>query len=360
MSARIGVVGSGWWATQAHLPSLQANPDAIIAGIADTDPVRRETAARAFGDPPTFPTLEGLLECELDGVVISTPHASHHPLAALALDHGLHVLLEKPMTIEPADAHDLVRRAEDAGVELIVGYPYHFNRQSLALRETIARGTIGRLEHVACLFASIVREFYRGNPHSYADTFGITVQVPDAATYSTPALAGGGQGQTQVTHSAALLLWLTGLTIESLAAFTADFDLQVDLADAVAVRFVGGAVGTLASTGGVAARQPELLEYRIFGDEGDVLFEPNEGLARIRTADGAVEHLPVLEPGARYPERAPAQNLVDVALGRAPNGSPPGIAVATVELIDAVYRSARDGTVTRPEAEITASGERVG
>ena len=52
MSARIGVIGCGWWATRAHLPALRANPDATIAGIADPDAENRERAAERFGVPP--------------------------------------------------------------------------------------------------------------------------------------------------------------------------------------------------------------------------------------------------------------------------------------------------------------------
>ena len=44
MTARIGVIGCGWWATRAHLPALRANPDAVIAGIADPDPANRQRA----------------------------------------------------------------------------------------------------------------------------------------------------------------------------------------------------------------------------------------------------------------------------------------------------------------------------
>ena len=52
MSARIGVIGCGWWATRAHMPALKANPDATIAGIADPNRQNRERAAERFGVPP--------------------------------------------------------------------------------------------------------------------------------------------------------------------------------------------------------------------------------------------------------------------------------------------------------------------
>ena len=140
---------------------------------------------------------------------------------------------------------------------------------------------------------------------------------------------------------AALLLWLTGLEVESVVALLANFELDVDLADAVAVRFTNGAVGTLASTGSVTPGQPELLEYRIFGKDGHALFDVNSGMASIHTREGQIEQLRSVSPESRYPEWAPADNLIDVVLGRAPNGSPPEIGVATVEFLHGMYRSSR-------------------
>ena len=344
MSARIAVIGCGWWATRAHLPALVANPDATIAGVVDPDAARRDAAVDAFGGPRAFATVEDLLDAvDVDGAIVAVPHVAHHAAAAAVLDRGVHALVEKPLTIDPADAHDLARRAEEAGVELIVGYPWHFSPQALELRDLLRGGAIGPIEHVSCLFASVVRELYRGNPEPYRDVLGYHLNAPGERTYADPAVSGGGQGQTQVTHAAALLLWITGLVPERVAAVISTFELEVDLADAVAVRFAGGAVGTIASTGSVSASQPELLEYRLFGERGDVLWDVNEGRAEVRHADGTRTELAVPEPAERYPEAAPADNLVDVVLGRAPNGSPAAIGVATVELVDAMYRSSAGG-----------------
>ena len=171
---------------------------------------------------------------------------------------------------------------------------------------------------------------------------GYPVNAPQAGTYSDPAVAGGGQAQTQVTHSAALLLWMTGLEVDSVAATVANFELDVDLVDALSVRFRGGAVGSLASTGSITGGHEEVLEYRLFGSEGHVLFDVNGGTASVHGADGQTEELAPLAAERRYPERAPANNLVDIILGRAPNGSPAEVGVAAVELVDAIYRSARE------------------
>jgi predicted dehydrogenase len=350
MTARIGVIGCGWWATRAHLPALAANPDAVIAGIADPDRLNRARAAERFAIPANrvyADAAEMLASADLDAVIVAVPHSAHAPVARAVLERGLHLLLEKPMTIRPPDAIALAALAEARGVELIVGYPWHYNRQVLAVRDAIADGRIGPIEYVSCQFASIVRELYRGNPEPYRDVLGYSVNPPGLRTYADPEIAGGGQGQTQVTHSAALLFLLTGLKPVSVAALTEPFELAVDLADAVVVRFDNGAIGSLGSTGSVLPGQDEILEYRIFGERGHVAFDVNEGSAAIHGDGGSVDRLAAPPVEERYPDWAPADNLVDVVLKRAQNGSPASLGVLTVEFIDAMYRAAREGRTVR-------------
>jgi predicted dehydrogenase len=341
--ARIAVVGCGWWSTEAHLPAIAGHPDAELTAIVEPDPIRREAAVARFAPREHYESVEQLLAAGgVDGAICCVPHHLHHRLAAPLLDAGLHVVVDKPLTIDPADARDLLARARAAGVELIVGYPWHYHAQAVVLRDAIASARIGELEYVHCLFASVARALYAGDPEAYRSVLGYTDAAPGAATYSDPAVAGGGQGQTQLTHSAALLLWLTGLRPREVAAWTAAFELPVDLADALAVRFEGGAIGVLGSTGGVLPRFEDLLEYRIFGREGHVVFDVMAGTAAICDADG-IEQLPEVAPEDRYPHLAPAHNLVDVVLGRGANASPGEIGVATVELVDAMYRASAAG-----------------
>jgi predicted dehydrogenase len=344
MSVRVGVIGCGWWATRAHLPALANDPDAVIAAIADPDPGNLERAGERFGVRARYPDAEAMLvAAELDAAVVATPHTTHAPVARACLDRGLHVLVEKPLTIDPGDAFELVARAQAAGRELIVGYPYHYVPQLGVLRARLAEGVVGRLELVVGLFASVVRELYRGHPEPYRDVLGYPLHAPGRSTYSDPALAGGGQGQTQVTHLAALALWLTGLTPAAVSAATGSFELAVDLADALAIRFAEGAIGSFASTGSVTSAQPEELELRIYGETGHVRVDAYAGTTAIATADGRVEQLPVTPADELYPESAPARNLVGVALGREPNGSPGQLGATVVALVDALYRSARSG-----------------
>jgi predicted dehydrogenase len=342
--ARIGVVGCGWWATRAHLPALEVNADALIAAVADPDAERRQVAADRFGVERTYASADEMLDAQqLDGVIVATPHRFHYEAARAALEHGAHVLVEKPMTIRAEDARELVALAHDRGRELVVGYPWHWNAHMLDLRAQLEAGAIGSIEHVSCLFASTARALYRGDVEALRDVLGYPMAAPGDATYSDPTLTGGGQGQTQLTHSAALLLWLTGLRPALVSAMIESFELPLDLVDSLTVRFDNGSLASLSSTGSMSPGYDDILEYRIFGSAGHMLVDPGQGIATICRRNEQPITLPPLPPEQRYLEDAPSRNLVELCTGRGTNGSPGEIGARVVELIDAMYRSAEGG-----------------
>jgi predicted dehydrogenase len=352
--ARIAVVGAGSWAVEAHLPSLAANPDADLVAVADPDPDARAFVGRHYEEVDLFESHDELLAATRpDGVVVATPHARHYEPARAALEAGAHVLVEKPLVLEPAQGRDLQRLARERGRELVVGYTWHFNGQSIALRDLIRSGAIGRIELASCQFASMVREYYRGDTEAYQPELEL-VRAPQSTTYSDPKLSGGGQGQAQVTHSAALLLWLTGLRPRRLSAFCEGFDLAVDLVDAVTIQFEGGAVGTVCSTGDRPSGHPDLLRLQICGTEGLVEFDVMAGSASVYLPGGGRRRLEPLPEAERYPHLEPAAHLVDVVLGRAANRSDAEIGCLTVELLDAMYRSSAAGGAVQTLDALTA------
>ncbi|MCL5275104.1 MAG: Gfo/Idh/MocA family oxidoreductase, partial [Chloroflexi bacterium] len=210
--ARIGIVGAGWWSTQAHLPSLAEYPAAEVVAIADLNPARLRAAGDAYGVERRYTDFRRMLDEErLDGVIVAVHHAAHYEVGREVLQRKLGLLMEKPMALRAVEARALQRLAEENGALLMIGYPWHFTPQHKQLRDLIAAGRIGRIQMVSNLYASMVIEFLRGRPEGYASVFNYPVTGPSPSTYSDPGVAGGGQGYLQVTHSAALLLWLTGL-----------------------------------------------------------------------------------------------------------------------------------------------------
>jgi predicted dehydrogenase len=336
------------------LPAIAASPDADLVAVADPDAEARAFVSRQY-DVELFESHEELLEATRpDGVVVATPHSRHYEPARAALEAGAHVLVEKPLVLSPGEARHLQRLARERQRELVVGYTWHFNRQSEELRELIASGAIGRIELASCQFASMVREYYRGDTEAYQPELKLA-RAPQSRTYSDPRLSGGGQGQAQVTHSAALLLWLTGLRPRRLSAFCEGFELEVDLVDAVAIQFDGGAVGTVCSTGDRPSGHPDLLRLQICGTEGLVEFDVMAGSASVSLAAGERQRLDPLPEAERYPQFEPARHLVDLVLGRAENRSGAEVGCLTVELLDAMYRSsAAGGAVQSLDAPVPA------
>jgi predicted dehydrogenase len=344
MTARVGVIGCGFWATMAHIPALVRDPRATVVALTDRDEQRLAAAAERFGVERTFTDAEQMFaETELDAVVIAVPHAAHYPVAKLALESGVHVMLEKPMVIEPEHGRELNAIARERGLELIIGYPRHYNKHATAVRDAIASGRLGRVEFVNCCFGAIVRELYAGRPEAYREAFGYTVNAPCADTYSDPAVAGGGQAQTNLTHAVALLLWMTGLEVSSIAAFTESFELDVDLVDVAAVRFTNGALASIGSTGSMLPGHDEILDYHIFCSEGHIVLDAECGRLAFHTASGVEVVEPLTERDEQFPDWGPTRNLVDVVLGEGPNLSSGDIGLAAVELIDGIYRSAAAG-----------------
>ena len=350
MVARLGVVGAGWWSTRAHLPAIVAHPDAELTAIADPVDEKRDRAASVFGPQRTYRDHREMLDNEtLDGVVIAVPHMAHYQVALDALEAGVHLMLEKPMVVESSHAARLLAESRERNLEIVVGYPWHYSGQVLAVRDWISSGEIGELLYVHSLFASIVWDLLRGEVDRVADAVGFTITPTGTDTYGDPAVSGGGQAIVQITHSAALLLFMTGLTPVDVFAYMENHDVRVDLVDALAVRFEGGCIGTIGSTGSTVRTQEELLEYRLYGADGHILFDVLTEQATLCRADGSVQRNPAhVAAGIRtydsvYPEDAPVNNLVDVVLGRDANRSPADLAAVTVGLLEAAYTSARTG-----------------
>ncbi len=356
-TVRVGVAGVGHWARTAHLPAVHAHPNAELAALADPDLSNLQRSQRRYGVDACFSDpFEMLASGDLDALIIATPHVFHYEIAVAAIARGLHILIEKPLVLDPADGRRLIEAAKVAGVEIVVGYTWHYNRQVLRARQWIAEGRIGSIHYVQSFFGSSPVNLYRGDPEAdvYAYGVGDAFDGPLRTTYSEPGLAGGGQGQTQLTHSIALLLFLTALEPERVAAFMERQSTAVDVVDALSIRFRGGALGVIGSTGAVTpVTHTDTLEYIIHGSAGHLHFDVMDGSLRLYTQGGTIED-PVLSEADRYPMSSPARNLIEVALGTGANGSPASFGQRTVEVLHAAYRSAEmDGSAMNVEGDAT-------
>jgi predicted dehydrogenase len=358
VKARIGVIGTGWWSTAAHLPALIGNPDADLVGIADLRPEVLRKAADHYGIGTTYTDYRELLDGhELDGAVVAVWHAAHYEVACAVLERGLHLLLEKPMVLRATDARELIRLAERRDRQIIMSYPWQFIDMSLRVHDVVAGGSLGRIHYVSNTFSSEPLYLYRGDDRADDPSMAAAYPVVGPGdVYSDPERSGGGQGHLQITHSAALMFFLTGGRAAQVTAMMNHLDVAVDVADAIAVRMEDGCLATVGSTGGVTHAAGK-LDLQLYGTEGWIDLDYIDGAGTIYHADGTVERLTcdsaayAGQPGsdcpgagASYPAHLPSVNLVDVILGRDRNRSPGTWGWRSVELLDAAYRSAgRDG-----------------
>ncbi len=109
---------------------------------------------------------------DVDAVVIGTPNALHHPQAMAALEHGKHVLLDKPMALDTAQAQEIADAAESAGRTLLVGHMWRYRDEVIATRDRIAAGSVGRPVRTR--------------------SYGIHAGWGPSGWFTDPALAGGG------------------------------------------------------------------------------------------------------------------------------------------------------------------------
>ena len=340
---RIGVIGAGWWATQFHLPSLKNYDKSHVAGLADVKPDKLGRAAEYYDIENTYQDHRELLASGVDGVVIAVQHAYHYQVARDALDAGVHVLVEKPMTLKASEAWDLVDRADRNNLHLMVGYTYQFTRHAEAAREIVQSGRIGDLQFVSGIFTSMVESFLRGKPQEYASVFKFPLTGPEEASYSDPKIAGGGQGMLQVTHAMGMVMRVTGLRAKQVFAFMENFDLDVDLADAFSYRLDNGAIGTMGSTGAVRPGQPSDQGFVYSGTKGLMRQDIMNGRLDAYFHDGTSEVFLDLAEEEVYPAHAPSRGLVDLILGEGENRAPGAQGARVVEFLEAGYRSAMTG-----------------
>ncbi len=134
---RIAVVGLGRVFERFHLPALRQRDDARLA-VWDQEAGRRAWARDALPGATVAADLTGLLEQRADALLLLTPPATHAALACRALGAGLHVFVEKPMALDPADAARMVEAATAADRRLQVGFTRRFRAPYRRLKERLA------------------------------------------------------------------------------------------------------------------------------------------------------------------------------------------------------------------------------
>lgn len=143
---RIGVIGCGGIANTKHMPAEKRNPAAELVAFCDIIEERAVKAREDFGTPEcaVYTDYRQLLQDKsIDAVLVLTPNNAHCRITVDALDAGKHVLCEKPMAMNYAEAKEMLAARDRSGKVLTIGYQNRFRPDSLYLKKVADEGMFG-------------------------------------------------------------------------------------------------------------------------------------------------------------------------------------------------------------------------
>lgn len=192
---------------------------------------------------------------ELDLVAIATSSGAHAEIALYCIDHGINVIIEKPMAMSMVDAERIIKRSEEKGVKVSACHQNRFNIAVQQMRQALETGRFGKLSH-----GSIHVRWNRNK--NYYD------QAPWRGTWAED----GGCLMNQCIHGIDLLRWMMGDEVDTIYGVTRqqqhDYLEAEDIGMAV-VTFKNGAVATIEGTTNVYPKNLEETLY-LFGETGTV------------------------------------------------------------------------------------------
>lgn len=144
---RVGIIGYGYWG-----PNLTRNfhelPTADLVAISDLNEERLKQATERYPQVTALRDYHDLFNLNLDAAVISTPPATHYNIARDCLNHGLNVLIEKPITLNSDQGRELVELAQQRGLTLLVGHTFRYNSAVRTMRQLIQNGELGDVYYI--------------------------------------------------------------------------------------------------------------------------------------------------------------------------------------------------------------------
>ena len=327
---RVGVVGLGYWG-----PNLARNfdrlPGAELAYCCDLDQTNLAKARSLYPEAVVTDDLDRLLGDEtLDAVVVATSVPTHYALGKRVLDAGKHAFIEKPIALKAADAQDLLDRAGQNGVKLMVGHLLEYHPAVNKMKDLIDAGELGRV-------------FY-----AYANRLNLgKVRQDENALWSLG------------PHDVSVLNYLTGDEPEEVSA-RGECYLQDDVEDVVFgyIRYANGMVGHLH----VSWLDPhKSRKITVVGEKKMVVFDDMEserkltiydkGATTTRTKFETYGEFVTLHFGDIYipkigndePLRIECQHFVDCIVDDATPRSDGRDALNVVKVLDAMEISLREG-----------------
>ena len=348
---RMGMVGGGKDAFIGAIHRLAANMDGLIelcCGALSINPeVAKDSGASLFlPEHRTYLTYDEMITKEsqlpaserMDFVTIVTPNFAHFAPAMMALDHGFHVVIEKPIAFTLDEAKQLHQKVQETGLTLCLTHTYSGYPLVKQARAMVADNVFGK-----------IRKVWVEYPQGWLSKLSEREGNAQAAWRTDPKKSGKAGCMGDIgTHAAHLAEYITGAQITQLCA---DLNAMVEgrmLDDDgnVLLQFSNGARGVLMASQ-VAAGEENALKIRIYGEKGGLEWaqhDPNTLL--VKWLDAPTQ---ILRAGGNYGDRLSKYAIHN---SRTPGGHPEGYleAFANIYRNFALTLSAKiDGTTPTPE-----------
>jgi predicted dehydrogenase len=259
---RWGILGCGRITRRGLIPGLRASARNELCALASRDRARVQAWAEEFQVPRAYARYEELLDDpEVEAVYIPLPNELHKTWVIAAADAGKHVLCEKPLALNAAEARVMVDDCRARGVVLMEAFMWRHQPRVEALRRLVADGTIGALRLIRSSFSFSI----------------------DPSDWRLDPARGGGALWDIGCYGVSTARLYAGAEPEAVSAVARFGPTGVDLSLAATLRFPGGVIGML----DCSFEQPPRCVYELVGTHGvievpDAYLPPARPTARLR------------------------------------------------------------------------------
>jgi predicted dehydrogenase len=305
------------------MPAIQESSNGEMVAVCSRDQAKADQAAAQFGIPRAYGSYEAMLDDpDVDAVYIPLPNHLHKPWTAAAAARGKHVLCEKPLGLNAAEAEEMRQTCAAHGVVLMEAFMYRFHPRTREVRRLIEAGAIGDVRLVRAAF-------------SFQMAKGYNIRLDPTM--------GGGATMDVGCYGINFARYAVGAEpVEAFAYAEWGAESKVDETLVGSLRFPGGVLAQIDCSFQAARRQ----WAEVSGTSGRVVMQPAwlpgtaDAPLLIERADGSDETIMV--PGANQ-YTVMVEEFAEAVFAQRAAPLPVTDAVSNMRVIDAFLRSAREG-----------------
>jgi len=324
-----GVLGNATIARKSVIPAIQTSGNGQVLALATRTPAAAEEVVSRNHIEHVYDRYDALLaNPDIDAVYIPLPNHLHHPWTLSALAAGKHVLCEKPLARNAAEAQEMARAAEQAGLLLMEAFMYRFHPRSQRIHQMTADGSIGKPRIVRSAFCYHM-------PENILQSSGNARLNPEL---------GGGALLDVGCYSVSAARWLFGQEPRQVQAQAIYHASGADVHFAGILRFPGSALATFEASFISALQQT----FTAVGSQAAIelphnAFIPfeNDAVYTMRRRDQETGREYVVPGADEY--QLMVEHFADVVLGRQKLTYTPEDSIQNMRVLDALAEAARCG-----------------